>query len=206
LLYVALALLVAGVFVFLYRNLNILQMWAYGDLSAFPTDPAVIRDWTFSAWISQGLGFLAFKPFSYYNERYVASALLGPNLAQKVLFLLLPVLSFVTFFLLLKKLNLNPLAAFVGSLLYAVNPVVIAEFVGGSMTLAAYATFPIILLLIIRILSSDKTRVVDLVLLGVLAFFVLNVHAAFWYLLVVVPVAASLLLTNKLSLAKKLGG
>ncbi len=172
-------------------------MWAFGDLSAFPKDTAIIKNWTFYAWSSQGLGFLSFKPFSYYIEMLVSTTLLGDNLAQKIMFLMLPIFSFTTFLFFLRKLKVNMLAAIVGSLLYAVNPVTISEFVGGSMTLAAYATFPLILLFIMRVLTRNEINLFDLIILGLLTFFVLNVHAAFWYLIVIIPVVLWIFYANK---------
>jgi hypothetical protein len=195
-------LLVTALFIFLYRNLHFSEMWAFGDLSAFPKDITIIENWTFSAWSSQGLGFLSFKPFTYYIEMLVSTTLLGDNLAQKAMFLLLPIFSFTTFLLFLRKLKVNMFAAIVGSLLYAVNPVTVSEFVGGSMTLAAYATFPIILLFIIRILNGKEINIVDLIVLGLSSFFVLNVHAAFWYLIVIVPAIVAVFYSNKLPLVK----
>lgn len=191
-------LLVIVLFSFLFRNLRLSEMWAFGDLSAFPKDTSVIENWTFYAWSSQGLGFLSFKPFTYYIEILVSTTLLGNNIAQKFMFLLLPIFSFVTFFCFLRKLKVNLLAAAVGSLLYAVNPVTISEFIGGSMTLAAYATFPLILLFIIRVLERKQVNISDLIILGLLAFFVLNVHATFWYTVIIIPAIVSLFFVNKL--------
>lgn len=202
LLFFCIGLLVVTLFAFLYRNLQVSEVWAFGDLAAFPQDITIIENWAFSAWSSQGLGFISFKPFTYYLQMLVFINLLGDNLAQKTMFLLLPIFSFASFYLLLRKLKIGIIASVLGSLIYSVNPITIAELVGGSMTLAVYASFPVILLFILRIVEKDQFPLPDTIFLGLLSFFVLNVHAAFWYLTIIIPVLVFVLYSKKLSLFK----
>ena len=68
------------------------------------------------------------------------------------------------------------------------NPTTIAEFLVGSMTMVVYALFPVLLFLIMKIIRDTKFNLRDLLFLGLLGFFVFNVHAAFWYIIIIIPV------------------
>lgn len=180
-------LCLAVLFPFLYRNLIISKMWAFGDLLAFPTDMNVIRNWTFYVWFPDGLGFLSFKPFSCYLVMLALSSVFGSLLAQKIMFVFLPAVSFVTFYVLLRRFEVSSVASILGSLVYAINPVIISEMLVGSLTLAAYASFPIILLYVIKVIRQQRFNLRDAIILGLLSFFVFNIHAAFWLVIILVP-------------------
>lgn len=179
-------------------NLKFSKMWAFGDLSAFPTDIGTTQNWTFCVWNEEGLGFLSFKPFNYYLTMLLASFFLGSSSAQKFIFLSAPVVSFLTFYFFVKKLNVNTMASILGALTYSLNPITISELIGGSMTLTVYSVFPIILFYIIKIIQCQKFDLKDMVILGSLGFFMFNIHAAFWYITSLIPLLLlSMLLLNR---------
>ncbi len=187
---IAIACILVVAFLFLWiltHKLELSRMWAYGDLIAFPSTNNVFLDWSFFSWNQDGMGFISFKPFNYYLSAFVVSNFIGSTLAQK-LFLFFPLpLSFFTFFLFSRKTNLKLAPAILGAFVYAINPITIAEIVSGSVTLIVYSVFPLIFLLLHRLLWLRKPGYVDAVLLGVTSFAVFNVHAAFWYLTLVLP-------------------
>lgn len=174
-------------FLVLYRNLEIHKMWAFGDLIGFPTDIRVVSDWTFHLWNQEGLGLVSFTPFNYNLTMLVASLVFGSFLAQKILLLSMPIVSFITFFSCLRKFDVNTAGSLLGALAYSVNPLTISELVGGSMTLAIYSIFPLIFLYVIRTIQCQSFRLKDVVVLGLLGFFAFNVHATFWYMLLLIP-------------------
>ena len=105
-------------FLMLYRNLAFSETWAFGDLLPFPSDLTITQNWTFFLWNHEGLGFISYKPFNINVIILLASSLFGELAAQKIIFLSLPVFSFMSFYFLLKKLKLSWISATLGSLLY----------------------------------------------------------------------------------------
>jgi len=175
---------------FLYAlcvNLKFSKMWAFGDLSAFPANINLTKNWTFYVWNEEGLGVLSAKPFNYYFTIILFSFLFGSFTAQKILFLSTLAISFLSFYFFLRKFKINPISSILAALLYAFNPITISDFIGGAMTLMVYAIFPLILFYIIKIIQNQKFNLKDVAILGVLSFFVFNVHTAFWYIIVIFP-------------------
>jgi hypothetical protein len=173
--------------VLLFRNLQFSYAWTFGDLMAFPTNLKVTTNWAFFIWNSEGMGFLAFKPFNYYVTVLFSSTLLGSSLAQKVLFLSALPISSLSFYFLLRKLHVTPVPSILGALAYSINPLTISEIVGGSVTLIVYAMFPIVFYYLLKVIGFDKSTLRDLAILGLLGFAIFNLHAAFWYILIVAP-------------------
>ena len=138
-------------FAFLYRNLQVSEVWAFGDQTAFPQDITIIENWAFSAWSSQVLGFISLNHSPIICKCYIYQ-LIGDNLAQKLCFCCLNFPLQASIFS--SEIKIGIIASVTGSLIYSVNPITIAELVGGSMTLAAYASFPVILLFILKIVKK----------------------------------------------------
>ena len=162
-------------------------MWSFGDLSAFPTDVSITKNWTFYLWRSEGMGALSFQPFNYYSTIILFSSIFGSLIAQKMLFLSTLFISFFTFYFFLRQYNVSSISSLLGALFYSFNPVTISEFIGGSMTLVVYAFFPIILFYILKVIQNQNFSLKDAVILGGLGFFIFNLHAAFWYIVIVLP-------------------
>jgi len=178
---------------FLTRDLMFPKMWAFGDLSAFPKDIGITKNWGFYLWCGEGIGFLSFKPVNYYSIIILFSFVFGSLLAQKIVFLSTLLISFLTFYFLLRKFKVNSIPSLLGAFIYSFNPVTISEFTGGSMTLIVYAIFPLLLFYIIKITQSQEFNLKATAILGMLSFFIFNIHAAFWYILILMPI----LLLNK---------
>ena len=162
-------------------------MWAFGDLSAFPTDVGVTKNLGFYLWTGEGLGSLSIKPINYFSMITLFSVTLGSMLAQKVMFLSLFLISFLTFHFFARKFSLNPVPSLLGALFYSFNPVTISEFTGGSMTLIVYAIFPLILFYLFKFVQSPKLDLTVLAIFGILGFFIFNLHAAFWFIIFIIP-------------------
>jgi len=184
---IIMTLVIAGITIFLLRNTELTKMWTFGDLSAFPTDIGITQNWAFSLWRSEGLGFRFIPPFNYYLTIYLASFILGSFITQKIIFLSTPIISFLTFYFLLRKINVNLAASALGALTYSINPITVSEFIGGSMGIIVYSTFPLIFFYTIKIIRHHKFNLKDATILGLLGFFIFNLHVAFWYFLVLIP-------------------
>jgi hypothetical protein len=109
-------------------GIDFFRMWAFGDLSAFPSDSRRIFEWTFYIWRDEGIGFQNVVGFNYYILTWATSIVFGSVVAQKILFISTLILSFVSCFFLLKSFRINRTIASVSSFLYVVNPIVISSF------------------------------------------------------------------------------
>jgi hypothetical protein len=175
-------------FVFLYRNLKVSELWAFGDLEAFPSNIRITQNWAFYIWNEDGLGRLFSGAFNYYLTIVLLSSIFGSSFAQKILFLSVPLVSFFTFFLLMRKLNVSLNASILGALAYSFNPITVSEFIGGSLAfLIIYPAFPIIFILSARIIRCQESCTRDAIALGVVCFFIFSIQIAIWYIIVLIP-------------------
>ena len=175
-------------FFFMYRNLRISSMWSFGDLISFPIDVKITEKWVLYVWNGEGLGLPSSATFNYYLTILLFSLFFGGSLAQKIMLLFVPIVSFLAFFFFLRKSHVSWMASVLGALAYSLNPIIITEFVGGSLIfLTIYSVFPIISYYIIQIIQDQRFDSKNAIILGLLGFVIYNMHVAFWYIIALIP-------------------
>jgi hypothetical protein len=174
-------LLLLGFLIFLFRNIEINKMWAYGDLAAFPTNMKLMSDWLFYSWREEGLGLANTPVFNYFGFIIIFSNIFGSFLAQKILFISTFIISYFSFYYFLKFFKFSTITSALSAFFYSINPVTISAFVGGSigesMTIAA---FPLIFIYLYKLITEDRFNLKTLAILGLVSLFLWSIYVTFW--------------------------
>ncbi|MEB3779179.1 MAG: hypothetical protein GSR85_02985 [Desulfurococcales archaeon] len=183
-------------FLFLTRNLDYSKMWAYSDLAGYPYKIEYLRNWFMYQWRIEGLGTPNFQQVNYYITIYILSILFNPLIAQKIIFLSIPVISFTSMYWFLKKMNIKPMASIIAGFAYAFNPVIVAFYnSGGISEMITYSFFPFILGNVILFIKNGK--IIHIIIAALLGFFIWNIYIYFWLFVLSVPLVLILLMANK---------
>jgi len=180
-----LPLTLISIYIFLYRDLVKVfnYTWTFGEL---------YRTFSFSEPL-----------FIWKNDEFKGLNLTHPYLGlilkildtlssnlHLALYLLIPVISFVSFFFLVQKiLSTRLLNSFIGSLFYSLNPVIVSMFIVGEFgPPLTYAFQPIILLGLYEIFINHKKKWIFIFPVASMLFFV-NIYHAFWsFTLIIIPI------------------
>jgi len=142
-------------FIFLYRNLPIMSMWAFSDLLAF-NHITEIHSFS-SSWNSQFLGYRQ-ETLTRASVLLLELFIRNDVISQKVYFLSILPLSVVTMYVFVRRYFKSYLSRIFSSALYAINPITIGEFVNGSVWMIIYALFPLMLHLLLKIYETDTIK------------------------------------------------
>lgn len=195
----------AAILPLLLVGLDYSKMWAFGDLTPFPTDLGILKDWIFSSWRDEGLGAPNQPVSNYYLVILISSAIFGNFLAQKLLFLSTIAISFVGFYYFQRSFHFRLEAAYLGALCYAINPVIIASLVGGAIgELMTYSVFPIFALYFYKTLSNGSFRISYIAIIGLLTVLLWNNYVFFWLSIMVLPALMIISVGRTLSRLKRL--
>jgi hypothetical protein len=141
------------VYAYLLRDVTVGQLYTFGDFAPFYGERGLAK--LTHTWVNRGLGF----SYLYHALPVYAGAvtLVGGALAQNLAYLSLIPAGYLAFVFysgrLLDSLPARHLAAFV----YAVNPLVVGEFVnGGVAALVGYAGLPVVLYYLYEIAEADS--------------------------------------------------
>ncbi len=164
-----------------YKLLFLDGQLAYGDLAPFPETYSQAFNDYFYLWHEVSLGI---SRHPGYILPLIQGSLLyllkNPILAQRLFIFSIPILSFVSMYLLLlvkykEKASIN---SFFVSVFYAFGPMFFLEFIGGTVytTLIGYAVFPLLYLLAFRLLENGKISTILLLAMLFGFIFSLNPH------------------------------
>lgn len=171
------------------RNIEFLKMWAFGDLITFPTDHNLMIDSILYSWKSEGIGFPN-PPFINFNIlALLVSYIFGSIIGQKILFLSIFIISFLSSYYFLKYFKFESKISFIGAFIYTFNPVTISSFAGGSIgELMTFAIFPFFIIFIYRLVLDNRFDMRHVSILVLLSIFIFNIYVAFWYSILSIPV------------------
>lgn len=182
-------ILLAALYSFLFRNLSIDKMWAFGDLMPFPSNVSEATDRFLYVWQNQYLGYPFFsKPYHLFIG--VLVFILGNAIiTQKILFLSLMPFSGFCMYLLVKRFVWSEVGRYFASILYSLNPHTIGLFIDGKIiALLYYSTAPLLILQFLK-MFEEKNRVQNVLIFSVLfGLFFHNLYAAFWVIIPFVTV------------------
>ncbi len=167
------------IFSLAYRNLLPWHMLAVCDLIVwFPSIGAAYHNFV-SSWSDVFLGRVMPLTPGEFLLQVSSIALAGGNagLAQGLFYLSLLPLSAVTMYLFLRYLIGSSLACVLVSILYAVNGLTIAWFLGGGQAvLPWHVFFPLLMLYLIKILEENEGRILNMLIFALLWGLISSFH------------------------------
>ncbi len=176
-------------FFVLIIDLKLFKMWAFADINAFPTDHSLIKDWILYSWKEEGLGTPNTQKINYYIITFLSSSVFGSFLGQKILFLSIFPISFLSFYYLSNSFKFRQDVSLLGSLFYSFNPVIIASFIGGSIEeLMTFSLLPLFIIYVYILILEKKFSIRYLAILALITFFLLNQYVTFWYTVLTIPI------------------
>lgn len=181
----------------LLSNLEISELWAFGDLGIPPADFQQFYDRTFYIWQTEGIGSTRTPIFNVNVMMLTASAILGSTVAYKLVLISTFVIAYGSCYYLLRRLGLRAILCFLGATLYSLNPVTIAAFIGGEISeIMTFAIFPVLISVLARLFSEKQQAFKNIAVLALLTFaFVWNIYVAFWYgVLIAIPLLIAILI------------
>lgn len=185
-------LLTSLLFLFIYRNLSIFEMFAYADLYPFPRSPDILWKRFAFVWQNEYLGFPLPESSFQVFVGIIIFMLGDPIVAQKVLLLSAMPCAVICMYVFIGRFLTSDTSRFVASILYGLNPIIAGRFVNGGPldVLFQYALLPLFWLLLIKMLNGRKIR--DILLFAALFGIVGGrVYAFFW---AIIPFTIILLL------------
>jgi hypothetical protein len=155
-------------------------MWAFSDLPVF--NHAATIQAILSSWNSQFLGFHQEAPLDIPIPTLLLGILIRNDvITQKLFFLSILPLSVITMYIFVQNYFKSFLSKVFSSLLYAINPVTIGEFINGSIWMMAYALFPLVLYLLFKIYEDRAAK--NIALYGLCASILIGLSAASLWIL-----------------------
>jgi len=147
-----------GLFVIAYSELLPLSNFNFIDLTPFYSADRAFTTFL-SAWQPDSLGRAMFGIPAHFFHGILAGIFQDPDLAQKVYWLSLQPLAGIAMYIYLRYSGFvkSKKAIWLGSLIYAVNPVTVAYFtLGTHHMLVVYALLPFLLLFFFRMLRARR--------------------------------------------------
>ncbi len=154
---VAVIVFTIGIFLFFYRNLEIGSMWSFSDLLPFNNEKRI--DLFFGTWDSNMLGYPFISSSTPVILLLMGLVIKNDIIVQNIYYLSFIPLSFVSMYVLSRKLISGSYGRYFASFLYALNPITVGEFYNGSVWMNIYVLSPLIILFAIDFLESKKVNI-----------------------------------------------